>query len=112
MNMNNQNEFKDGAELSRKTGRPKVKHGGSRPGAGRKSRMTENEIIQKLDPMQALAFEKLREKIEAGDINALKIYFNYYLGMPAQKVEQNVTGSLSSVSVEVVRPALVDSQEN
>lgn len=112
MNMNNQNEIKDGPEISRKTGKPKTKHGGYRPGSGRKTRMNEAEILHKLEPMNALAFEKLREKIEAGDINALKIYFNYYLGMPAQKVEQNVTGSLSSVSVEVVRPALIDSQDN
>ena len=99
--MNNQDETKI-----------KKSWGGKRPNSGRPRRMEENEIISKLSPFEQLAFDKLREKIESGDINALKIYFAYYLGQPAQKVESKIEGNLTSIAVEVVRPQLVDSQDN
>lgn len=86
--------------------------GGKRPNAGRKKRMEESEVIAKLEPMNELAFSKLAEKIEEGDINAIKIFLAYYLGQPTQRVESKVEGNLSQISVEVVRPVLVDSQSN
>jgi len=99
--MNNQEETK-----------LKKSWGGKRPNSGRPRRMDENEIIAKLSPFENLAFEKLREKIESGDIKALQIYFSYYLGQPVQKVDSKIEGNLTSIAVEVVRPQLVDSQEN
>lgn len=97
--MNNQQEIKK-------------QHGGKRPGAGRKKKIEEAELIGKLSPLEDMAFQKLGEKINAGDIKALQIFFNYYLGLPAQKIESKIEGNLSQINVEVVRPALVDSQDN
>jgi hypothetical protein len=90
----------------------KAQHGGKRDGAGRKKKIEESELIQKLSPLEDIAFKKLGEKINAGDIKALQIFFNYYLGLPAQKVEQKIEGNLQQINVEVIRPQLVEEQLN
>lgn len=90
----------------------KKQHGGKRPGAGRKRKMEESELITKLSPLEDIAFQKLGEKIKAGDIKSLQIFFNYYLGLPAQKIQQTLEGNLSTVAVEVIRPQVTDEQYN
>jgi hypothetical protein len=90
----------------------KKTRGGKRPGAGRKRKMEESELITKLSPLEDLAFQKLGERIQANDIKALQIFFNYYLGLPAQKIQQTLEGNLSTVAVEVIRPQVTDEQYN
>jgi hypothetical protein len=85
----------------------KKTRGGFRPGSGRPRRMDEAEIIKKLEPMATAAFNVLEKKILEGDMNAIKLYMSYFLGMPTQKVESKIEGQLNQVSVEVVRPELV-----
>ena len=79
------------------------KNGGARPGAGRKRRMEEHEIIEKLTPMAATAFAKLNEKINDGDMKALQLFMQYFIGLPTQKIESKIEGQLNTVSVEVVK---------
>jgi hypothetical protein len=88
------------------TKQPKIrgKNGGARPGAGRKRRMEEHEIIERLTPMADIAFKVLKEKVAAGDIKAIQIFMSYFIGLPTQKIENKIEGSLNSVSVEVVKP--------
>ncbi len=85
----------------------KGKWGGRRPNSGRPKRMDEEEIIRKLQPMQEEVFSALREKIAEKDMNAIKLYLQYYLGLPTQKIENKIEGQLNQVSVEVVRPEIV-----
>jgi hypothetical protein len=82
----------------------KGKHGGARPGAGRKRKMEEHELIEKLYPMADKAFAVLRQKVEEGDIKALQIFMQYFVGLPTQKIESKIEGNLNNVAVEVVRP--------
>jgi hypothetical protein len=85
----------------------KNKWGGKRPNqTGRPKRMDELAIIEKLTPMSDNAFKVLGEKIKEGDMNAIKLFMSYFLGMPTQKVESKIEGQLNSVNVEVVRPSL------
>ena len=84
----------------------KSKRGGARPGAGRKRKMEESEILEKLSPMADAAFKALHEKVLEGDIKAIQIYLNYYIGMPTQRVESKIEGQLNQVSIEVVRPEI------
>jgi hypothetical protein len=87
---------------------PKYKWGGKRPNqTGRPKRMDEEAIIQKLTPMADQAFKVLERKIIEGDMNAIKLYMSYFLGMPTQKVESKIEGQLNQVSVEVVRPEIL-----
>lgn len=82
----------------------KKKRGGARPNSGRKRRMEEHEIIERLTPMADIAFKVLKEKVSAGDIKAIQIFMSYFIGLPTQKIENKIEGSLNSVSVEVVKP--------
>jgi hypothetical protein len=97
--MNSQTEIN--SEEKKKT------RGGFRPGSGRPKRMDEQAIIEKLTPMADTAFKVLNQKILDGDMNAIKLYMSYFLGMPTQKVESKIEGQLNQVSIEVVKPQLV-----
>jgi len=85
-------------------GRKKDKRGGARPGAGRKRRMEEHEIIERLSPMADVAFKVLKEKIAEGDMKAIQIFCSYFIGLPTQKIENKIEGQLNQVSVEVIKP--------
>jgi len=88
--------------------KPKYKWGGKRPNqTGRPKRMDEQAIIEKLTPMSEIAFKVLGDKIKEGDMNAIKLYMSYFLGMPTQKVESKIEGQLNQVSIEVVKPQMV-----
>lgn len=82
------------------------KNGGARPGAGRKRRMEEHEIIEKLSPMADIAFKVLKDKISEGDMKAIQIFCQYFIGLPTQKIESKIEGQLNTVSVEVVKPTI------
>jgi hypothetical protein len=69
--------------------------------------MDEQAIIEKLTPMAETAFKVLNQKILDGDMNAIKLYMSYFLGMPTQKVESKIEGQLNQVSIEVVKPQMV-----
>lgn len=85
----------------------KKKNGGARPGAGRKRKMEEHEIIERLSPMADIAFKVLKEKIADGDMKAIQIFCSYFIGLPTQKIESKIEGQLNQLSVEVVRPELI-----
>jgi hypothetical protein len=99
--MDSQGEFKI------EENKTKGKWGGRRPNSGRPKRMDEEEIIRKLEPMQEEVFSALREKIAEKDMNAIKLYLQYYLGLPTQKIENKIEGQLNQVSIEVVKPQIV-----
>lgn len=109
MEMNNQantKESKKANNISYKTGKPKVAHGGYRPNSGRKRRMEEAELIEKLSPMAEKAFKMLEQKVLDGDMKALQIFMQYFIGLPTQKIESKIEGNLNQVSVEVVKPTM------
>lgn len=93
-------------QLSKRIEERKSKRGGARPGAGRKRRMEEHEIIEKLTPMAEIAFNVLKSKIAEGDMKAIQIFMQYFIGLPTQKIENKIEGNLNQVSVEVVKPEL------
>jgi hypothetical protein len=90
--------------MEKKTPIIRGKNGGARPGAGRKRRMEEHEIIAKLTPMADIAFKVLKEKIAEGDMKAIQIFCSYFIGLPTQKIESKIEGQLNQVSVEVIKP--------
>jgi hypothetical protein len=91
-----------------KQDKPKYKWGGKRPNqTGRPKRMDEQAIIEKLTPMAETAFKVLNQKILDGDMNAIKLYMSYFIGLPTQKIENKIEGQLNSVKIDVVKPQLV-----
>jgi len=96
--MNIQNDIKTEEKKTR---------GGARPGSGRKRKMEEHEIMEKLSPMAETAFKVLEQKILEGDMVAIKLYMSYFIGLPTQKIESKIEGQLNSVKIDVVKPQLV-----
>jgi len=56
--------------------------------AGRKSKVDEQTLIEKLTPLEASAFNALTIAISEGKDWAVKLFFQYKFGMPKQVVEQ------------------------
>lgn len=90
--------------INKKTGKPITNWGGYRPGGGRPRRMDEQQIIEKLQPMAETAFRILHEKVAQGDMKAIQLYMQYFIGLPTQKIESKIEGQLNQVQIEVVKP--------
>ena len=85
----------------------KRKWGGARPGAGRKSKLDEDELMAKLHPMASDFFTKMHEKIKEGDMKALQIFAAYYIGLPTQKIESKIEGNLNQIAIEIIKPNIL-----
>lgn len=55
---------------------------------GRKSKAEEQKLIEKLSPLEPLAFEALTNALNDGKDWAVKLFFQYNFGMPKQMIEQ------------------------
>ena len=76
------------------------KNGGARKGAGRKSKAEELKLIEKLTPYEDVAINLLFKKIDAEDINALKMYFEYLYGKPKQQLQQEIKHRFPTVNMD------------
>tara|TARA_Y100000401_G_scaffold21619_1_gene14475 strand:- start:335 stop:577 length:243 start_codon:yes stop_codon:yes gene_type:complete len=59
-------------------------NGGKRVGAGRKPKAEEVNLIEKLTPLEPLAFASLKKGLEKGDFKYVQLYYNYYAGRPRE----------------------------
>jgi hypothetical protein len=66
--------------------------GGARENAGRKRKTDEIALIERLSPMDDLALKLLNDKLEEGDMAALKMFMEYRWSKPKQEV--SVDGDL------------------
>jgi hypothetical protein len=76
----------------------KVK-GGAREGAGRKSKAEEQSLIEKLTPLEPLAFNALTEALNEKKDWAVKLYFNYMFGMPKQTIDQKTELKIPTIDM-------------
>jgi len=76
--------------------------GGAREGAGRKSKAEEQSLIEKLTPLEPLAFNALTEALNDKKDWAVKLYFNYMFGMPKQVVDNNTNLSINDFNLKDV----------
>ena len=60
------------------------KHGGKRDGSGRKPKIEEIELIEKLKPLEPLAFKALEQGLKDQDFRFVQLYYNYYAGKPRE----------------------------
>ena len=82
----------------------KKQRGGARANAGR---MKKDELITLIDTMDAITIPdsvwiKLSEKVDSGDVNAIKIWLQYRYGMPKQVVDQHNTHDINTFSINEV----------
>lgn len=69
-------------------------HGGAREGAGRPPKAEEQKLIELLSPFEDIALTKLKEGVQSGDHNFIKLYMEYRFGKPKQTIDANLTGEL------------------
>jgi len=59
---------------------------------GRPSKSDEQNLIEKLSPMEDSAHKALKDNVEAGEAWAIKLYFEYMYGKPKQSVDHTTGG--------------------
>ena len=62
----------------------KRKFNGGNKNAGRKPKAEEVALIEKLTPLEPLAFAALMKGLEAGDFKYVQLFYNYYAGKPRE----------------------------
>lgn len=63
-------------------------NGGARKGAGRKPKADEQQLIEKLTPLQNKGYKALEDGLTDGQSWAVKLFFEYMYGKPKQQIEQ------------------------
>ena len=63
------------------------KNNGGNKNAGRKPKADELVLIEKLSPLDDIAFTKLREGVMGGSFHHLKLFYEYRYGKPRQQVD-------------------------
>ena len=81
--------------------RPRLRRG-AREGAGRKSKAEEQSLIEKLTPLEPIAFEALTKALNDGKDWAVKLFFQYNFGMPKQVIDQNSNVTIDNFSLKDV----------
>jgi hypothetical protein len=70
----------------------KKQNGGRREGAGRKSKAEEQNLIEKLSPMEEKALEVFKKALNEEKQWAVKMYFEYMYGKPVETKNIAVKG--------------------
>jgi hypothetical protein len=73
-----------------------MKHGGKRIGSGRKSKAEEHSLVEKLSPLEPLAFIGLKDALIQKKEWAVKLTFEYLFGKPKQYIQQEIEQTISS----------------
>lgn len=68
-------------------------NGGSRKGAGRKSKDHEHKLAEKLNPMNDIAMAALRKGLEDNQSWAVKLFLEYLYGKPGTTVDMTTNGN-------------------
>jgi len=78
--------------------------GGARPNSGRKPKSAEIALAQEMDKVAPCeqVLNALYKKVAEGDTAAIKLWLNYRLGMPVQRVEQDTKVDINSFSIRDV----------
>jgi NADPH-dependent ferric siderophore reductase len=79
-----------------------AENGGARPGAGRKPKAEEIQIIEAMDAVAVpeKAWRALWARCEEGDTQAIKTWLNYRFGMPKQAVDITTQGDKISPPIQ------------
>lgn len=73
-------------------------NGGHRNG-GRKPKAVEQKLIEKLTPLEPLAFEQLQKCMTKGQSWAIQMYFNYMYGKPKERIDHTTDGEKLNVPI-------------
>lgn len=81
------------------------RRGGKRENAGRKPKVEEQKLIEKLSPLEPLAHEALKNNIAKGESWAVKMYFEYMYGKPKESKDITSNGeTLNFTKIQFFEP--------
>jgi hypothetical protein len=72
----------------------KRKFNGGNKNAGRKPKAEEVQLIEKLTPLEPLAFEALMKGLEKQDFKFVQLFYNYYAGKPRETKDITINEDL------------------
>ena len=61
--------------------------------SGRKPKDEDLQMIEKLTPLDEMAFQKLKEGLDSGDFKYLRLYFLYRYGKPREQKEISINSN-------------------
>ncbi len=73
-------------------------NGGKREGAGRKPKADEQQLIEKLSPLDDIGFKALKKGLENQDSWAVKLFLEYRYGKPKQTTDITTNGNDINIS--------------
>lgn len=72
----------------------KRKFNGGNKNAGRKPKSEEVALIEKLTPLEPLAFDALKAGLDKGDFKYVQLFYNYYAGKPRETKDITINEDL------------------
>ena len=72
----------------------KRKFNGGNKNAGRKPKAEEVALIEKLTPLEPLAFDALMKGLEKADFKYVQLFYNYYAGKPRETKDITINEDL------------------
>lgn len=78
------------------------KRGGARDNSGRKSKAEEQSLIEKLTPLEPIAFKALTRALNEEKDWAVKLFFQYQFGMPKQVIDQNNNVTVNNFDISKI----------
>lgn len=74
-------------------------NGGHATNGGRKSKAEEQSLIEKLTPLEPIAFQALTNALNEEKDWAVKLFFQYNFGMPKQVIDQRTELSFPKIDM-------------
>jgi len=75
------------------------KSNGGHKTAGRKPKVEEQALIEKLSPLEDSAYKALKKAIASDESWAVKMFFEYMYGKPKQVIDQNTNLNINDFDV-------------
>ena len=66
---------------------------------GRKPKEEEQKLVERLSPLDNLAFKELKKAMEKGHNWAIKIFFDYRYGKPKERIDHTTDGDKINLPV-------------
>lgn len=79
----------------------KNNYGGKREGAGRKPKAEEVALIERLSPLEPLAFAALEKGLANGDFKFTQLFYNYYSGKPRETKDITVSNEQPIFNIDL-----------
>ena len=78
----------------------KRKNNGGHSNGGRKTKAEEQSLIEKLSPLEPIAFDAFETALKESKDWAVKLFFQYNFGMPKQTIDQKSDITVNSFDLK------------